>query len=122
MTVAPLEDLRAAHASISAWLERARSSPDPSSQAGANLKTIAAELLRAESALRAAPRESQATEEWKNEVAAYRDDLLGLKNQIEHIEIVLRMRAAKIKKRRAKTDALRSWADLTHNIHSGRKF
>lgn len=114
----PLAELNAAHAALKAWIERSRNSPDPATEAKTSLKRVAMELLRAERAIAAMRSEDAHGAELRGETEEYRGTLAAMRAQIEHIEVILRMRAAKIKKRQAKIEALRSWAGLARNIHS----
>jgi hypothetical protein len=118
MTLTPVETLRSARLAISAWLDAAKISPDPTAQFVSRAKALNAELKRAAALLGSATGTTAAPHDnWDAEAAQYRAALAALKSQLEHVEIILYMRATNLKRRCAKIDALRSWANLTRNIH-----
>ncbi len=116
MNAQPIDDLRLAQSAISAWLAVAKSSADPAGTLQSSSKILSAALKRGATAIATIREANAATDEWEKEYGGYRSSLAALKSQLEHIEIILRMRVTSLKRRRSKIDALRSWANLTRNI------
>jgi hypothetical protein len=118
----PIETLRSACAAMAAWVDQMQGAADPTAVLGDSLKTVAWQLERVEKALRAIPQDAAEQKAWQTAIVEYRAALAAMKPQLEHIEMVLRIRAAGIKRRRAKANAVAHWADLTAGIHSSRIF
>jgi hypothetical protein len=104
------------------WVDQMQGAADPTAVLGDSLKTVAWQLERVEKALRAIPQDAAGRTAWQAAIVEYQAALAAMKPQLEHIEMVLKIRAAGIKRRRAKTDAVAHWADLTAGIHSSRLY
>jgi hypothetical protein len=119
-TETPLETMQSANASIAEWVKLVEGAADPTAVLGDSLKTLGRHLGRVEKALHSIPQDEVGRAAWQTASAEYRATLGAMKTQLEAIEMVLKIRAAGIKRRRAKMDAVAHWADLTHGIHSSR--
>ena len=111
-----LRVIREVRAALRSWLEAARKLPDPCSRPLATVRHIAAQIQRAETALRGLTPAISATAEWKREAALYADTLRELRARLGNFEIALRIRRGQVRGAQAKLGAARSWSDLAKQI------
>jgi hypothetical protein len=116
VTDSPLDTIREARRVFREWLERMKKSPDPSSHAGEGFGDIAKQLQAVERALAGASTSLRASDDWKNEIAAYDSTLREVKARLANFEITLRIRGTQMNRKKEKLDAIRCWADLARNI------
>jgi hypothetical protein len=74
-------------------------------------------LQEGNAALRAVLDESQRSDELERRIADYGHTLSELKSLLLHIETSLRVRAVILSQKRARMQALDSWASLARNIN-----
>jgi hypothetical protein len=112
----PLITIREVRLSLTEWLDAARKLPDPGSQPRGSIQKIAAQIQSVNSALQAAPPELSGTDEWKREIAAYKEILRELRARLGNFEMALRIRHHQMRDARANLGAARSWSDLAKHI------
>jgi hypothetical protein len=113
---AALDAVRDARLHFREWLNQSRQSPDPTSQPRGAMKALAESLKRVEVALREMPESPTESEEWKREIADYRDTLQELRARLGNSEITLRIRSAQMAKKQVQLDVVQCWADLAKHI------
>lgn len=112
----PLATIREVRVSLTEWLDAARKLADPGSHPPGTVQKIAAQIQTVNSALQAASPALTASDEWKCEVAAYKQILRELGARLGNFEMALRIRHNQMRTARNHLGAARSWSDLAKHI------
>lgn len=116
MRADPLSTIREARLCLAQWIEMARTMPDLSAQAPGTVQKLSGHIESVSRALSDAQSALTATEEWKNEIAAYTTILRELRARLANFEMTLRIRQNQVRGARANLRAARSWSDLAKYI------
>jgi len=116
MTPTSLDIVRQVHQSLKNWLESVRKFPDPASQPSDLVDQIGQQLKLVDEAVRQAPPAVAQSQEWRDELTAYKETLREVRARLGNFEITLRIRQSQASKARNQIDAIRSWSDLAKNI------
>jgi hypothetical protein len=108
--------LRTARVTFGAWIEATSKSPDPAAQGPEIIRQLSVLVQQVNGALREVPSSLAASDEWRAEVAAYRDTLRALHDRLSRLETALRIRRQQMVRMRAHLGAARSWAELARHI------
>jgi hypothetical protein len=112
----PLRVIREVRTSLTEWLDAVRKLPDPTAQPAGTVQKISEQVRRVDAALREAPPANAASQEWKQEVAAYTEMLRELRARLNNFEITLRIRHKQMRNASASLGIARSWSDLAKHI------
>lgn len=112
----PLSIIREVRLSLTEWLDAAHKLPDPGSHPSGTVRKIAAQIQSVSIALQVAPSALTASEEWKREIAAYKQILRELGARLGNFEMALRIRHNQMRSARTTLGAARSWSDLAKHI------
>ena len=111
-----LEIIRQVHQSFRRWIETVRKLPDPASQPADMLRQIGLQLKIVDEACRQASASLIASQEWRDELAAYVETLREVRARLGNFEIMLRIRRAQAIDANDRLAAARCWSDLAKNI------
>jgi hypothetical protein len=116
METDPLRTIREVRAFLTRWLDSVRKLPDPSAQPPGTVQKLAGQIQLVTVALREASPALLASDEWKNEIAAYTEMLRELRARLGNFELALRIRQNQMRGKRANLGIVRSWSDLAKHI------
>lgn len=108
--------VREIRASILAWAERYRDTPDPTSPPVNGFPSLSHAMQRADYAIQNVSQKEEHSEEWKSAIAEYRQTLREVRDLLADYEVRLRLRRSQMTRTGSRLAALKSWANLARFV------
>lgn len=108
--------IREIRASVLAWAERYRNTPDPTSPPVNGFTSLSLAMQRADYAIQNVSEKEEQSEEWKSAIAEYRQTLRDVRELLADYEVRLRLRRSQMTRLGSRLASLRSWADLARFV------